>query len=242
MVAGGERLAGAAFRPADPDLSGYVILDFASFEGWHEEEEPIVGHPRDPFHRIDILRGSRHVRIELDGVLLAESQEPTLLFETHLPVRFYLPRADLVLEAAPEPKAHGLRVQGRGEPLVVRPAGRRRHRLELRGSARGGGPGRGPRGVLRRGGRRGARRRAARAPAHPVVEGGELNAGAAGSSWRRSRSCPSRAWWPSSPRAPRTRGWDGFFVWDHVRVPRAGARGGRPVDHPGRDRGGHRAA
>jgi uncharacterized protein (DUF427 family) len=104
VLAGGERLARAALRPADPDLSGYVILDFASFEGWHEEDEPIVGHPRDPFHRIDILKGSRHVRIELDGVLLAESREPTLLFETNLPVRFYLPRADLVVEPAASPK------------------------------------------------------------------------------------------------------------------------------------------
>ena len=97
----GERLAAAAFRPADPDLSGYVILDFSSFERWREEDEPIVGHPRDPFHRIDIRSGTRHVRIELDGILLAESRRPTLLFETNLPVRFYLPREDLVREPAP---------------------------------------------------------------------------------------------------------------------------------------------
>jgi len=54
-----------------------------------------VGHPRDPFHRIDVLASSRHVRLELDGQVLAESSRPMLLFETMLPVRYYLPREDI---------------------------------------------------------------------------------------------------------------------------------------------------
>jgi uncharacterized protein (DUF427 family) len=54
-----------------------------------------VGHPRDPFHRIDVLPSSRPVRVELDGQLLAESSRPALLFETMLPPRFYLPREDI---------------------------------------------------------------------------------------------------------------------------------------------------
>jgi uncharacterized protein (DUF427 family) len=85
----------AAFRPSDPALSGYVILDFAGFDAWYEEDERNVGHPRDPFHRIDIVHSSRHVRVELDGQALAESTEPYLLFEPPLPVRYYLPREDV---------------------------------------------------------------------------------------------------------------------------------------------------
>jgi len=85
----------AAFQAADPALEGYVILDYFSFDEWYEEDERIVGHPRDPFKRIDVRRSSRHVRIELDGELLAESSRPTLLFETHLPVRYYLPPEDV---------------------------------------------------------------------------------------------------------------------------------------------------
>jgi uncharacterized protein (DUF427 family) len=100
----GARLEAAAFRPDDPDLSGHVILDHGAFDRWYEEEEPIVGHPRDPFHRIDIRQSSRSIRVELDGTVLAESSEPTLLFETHLPMRFYLPRRDLVLEPGPSAK------------------------------------------------------------------------------------------------------------------------------------------
>jgi uncharacterized protein (DUF427 family) len=84
-----------AFRPADPDLEDYVILDFHGLDAWFEEDERNVGHPRDPFHRIDIVHSSRHVRVELAGELLAESSEPYLLFEPPLPVRYYLPAADV---------------------------------------------------------------------------------------------------------------------------------------------------
>jgi uncharacterized protein (DUF427 family) len=87
---------GAAFRPDDPDLHGYVLLDFSAFDTWLEEDEEILGHPRDPFHRVDVRHSSRHVRVELDGHLLAESARPTLVFETGLPVRHYLPADDVV--------------------------------------------------------------------------------------------------------------------------------------------------
>jgi len=65
---------------------------------WLEEDEPVYGHPRDPYTRIDALRSSRHVRVELDGVLLAESTRPTILFETGLPARYYLPLSDVRME------------------------------------------------------------------------------------------------------------------------------------------------
>jgi uncharacterized protein (DUF427 family) len=93
--AGGEVREGAAFRPADPALEGYVVLDFAAFDAWYEEDEENVGHPRDPFHRIDIVRTSRHVRVELDGQVLADTQRAWLLFEPPLPVRCYVPPDDV---------------------------------------------------------------------------------------------------------------------------------------------------
>ena len=103
VVVDGRTLEGAAFRPADPDLDGHVVLEFEAFQ-WYEEEEPIIAHPRDPFHRVDILSSSRHVRIELDGELLAESSRPILVFETGLPMRFYLPPEDVVAELRPTDK------------------------------------------------------------------------------------------------------------------------------------------
>ena len=91
--AGGREAAG--FRPDDEELADYVILDFDAFDAWYEEDERNLGHPRDPFHRIDIVHSSRHVRVERDGVLLAESSTPRLLFEPPLPVRYYVPPADV---------------------------------------------------------------------------------------------------------------------------------------------------
>lgn len=94
VVVGDTRRTSAAFRPDDPDLAGYISFDFSAF-AWHEEDEPIVAHPHDPFKRVDILASSRQVRVEWEGRLLAESSRPLLVFETLLPVRFYLPRADV---------------------------------------------------------------------------------------------------------------------------------------------------
>src|SRR5439155_737105 len=101
LRAAGQVRPGAGFRPADPDLAGLVILDFAAFDAWYEEDEQNVAHPRDPFHRIDVLPSSRQVRLELDGHLLALSSRPVLLFETMLPTRYYLPRADITAELVP---------------------------------------------------------------------------------------------------------------------------------------------
>jgi uncharacterized protein (DUF427 family) len=89
------------FRPADADLDGHVILDFDGFDAWYEEDERNLAHPRDPYHRVDIVHSSRHVRIERDGEVLAESDRPYLLFESWLPVRSYLPREDVRADLVP---------------------------------------------------------------------------------------------------------------------------------------------
>ena len=82
-------------------LPGYVVLDFAAFDAWYEEDERIFGHPRDPYHRVDVRRSSRPVRIELDGQVLAESTDVKMLFETGLPTRFYLPWEDIAVALRP---------------------------------------------------------------------------------------------------------------------------------------------
>jgi uncharacterized protein (DUF427 family) len=118
VVAGQATRAAAAFRPDDPDLAGYVILDFAAFE-WLDEDEPVVSHPHDPFSRIEVLRSSRHVRVELDGRLLAESSRPMLLFETLLPVRFYLPREDVAVPLEPSETSTYCAYKGRASYFSV---------------------------------------------------------------------------------------------------------------------------
>lgn len=99
--AGGVEAANAAWRYEDSSveaLRDLVGFDWESMDAWFEEDEEVFVHPRDPHSRIDILASSRHVRVELDGVTLAESSSPRLLFETGLPVRYYLPKPHVRLD------------------------------------------------------------------------------------------------------------------------------------------------
>jgi uncharacterized protein (DUF427 family) len=99
--AGGKEAPGAAVRYADSpigELRHLIRLDWSAMDAWFEEDEEVFGHPRSPYTRIDILPSSRHVRIELDGVPIAESSHPRLLFETGLPTRYYLPKTHVRMD------------------------------------------------------------------------------------------------------------------------------------------------
>ncbi|MFE5476656.1 DUF427 domain-containing protein [Nocardia sp. NPDC056541] len=96
----GLRADGAALRYLDSPLSELkdaVRLDIAAFD-WFEEDEQVFVHPRDPYSRVDILGSSRHVRVEIDGVTVADSHSPRILFETGLPARYYLPLTDVRMD------------------------------------------------------------------------------------------------------------------------------------------------
>ena len=79
-------------------LRSLVRLNWNSMSEWLEEDEPVYTHPRDPYTRVDILASSQHVRIELDGVTVAESGQPRILFETGLPPRYYIPLTALRMD------------------------------------------------------------------------------------------------------------------------------------------------
>ena len=80
---------------AVPELKGHAAFYWNRMERWLEEDEEIFVHARDPHVRIDILPSSRRVEISLDGTVLADSTQALFLFETGLPVRYYIPAEDL---------------------------------------------------------------------------------------------------------------------------------------------------
>jgi uncharacterized protein (DUF427 family) len=103
--AGGRRVEQGAWMHIEPPapleaLAGLITFSWRDLD-WFEEDEQQQAHARDPHKRVDAVPGSRHVRVELDGELLAESTRPLLLFETGLPVRYYLPAEDLVAGLVP---------------------------------------------------------------------------------------------------------------------------------------------
>lgn len=81
--------------PPDEALKGTVRFEWAALDSWFEEDERVFVHPRSPYARVDALRSTRTVRVELDGTLLAESSSPILVFETGLPTRYYLNPTEL---------------------------------------------------------------------------------------------------------------------------------------------------
>jgi len=72
-----------------------MAFRFDAMDDWLEEDEPILGHPRDPYHRVDVRQGSDHVRVLAGGEILADTARPKLLFETGLPTRWYIPPQDV---------------------------------------------------------------------------------------------------------------------------------------------------
>ena len=79
-------------------LDGHIAFYWNAIDAWYEEDEQVFVHPRDPYSRVDTVHSSRHVRVEVDGQVVAESNRPVLLFETGLPTRYYIPKLDVRMD------------------------------------------------------------------------------------------------------------------------------------------------
>ena len=98
LRAGGQDRPGAVRVHGDdalPAVAGTARFEWKALDAWYEEDEQIFVHPRSPYTRVDALRSHRHVRVSLDGVTLAETTTPVLVFETGLPTRYYIDRTDV---------------------------------------------------------------------------------------------------------------------------------------------------
>ncbi len=95
LRAGAHARPGAAHVYTDnavAGVAGTVRFAWEALDSWFEEDEEVFVHPRNPYTRVDALRSTRTVRIELQGVVLAESSAPVMVFETGLPTRYYFDR------------------------------------------------------------------------------------------------------------------------------------------------------
>jgi uncharacterized protein (DUF427 family) len=117
VKAGGKEAVDAAWQYPDSPLEeirGSVRFDWDAMDAWFEEDEEVFIHVRDPYTRVDILPSSRHVRVLVDGDVVADTHRPWLLFETGLPVRFYLPKPDVRMDRL-EPTDSQTRCPYKGE-------------------------------------------------------------------------------------------------------------------------------
>jgi len=96
----GENSAWAypATKEGRPNMEGYIGFNWDDMEAWYEEDEEVFIHARDPYHRVDTVRSKRHIRVEVDGVTVADSTKAVFLFETGLPTRYYIPLEDINMD------------------------------------------------------------------------------------------------------------------------------------------------
>jgi len=103
IVVGDRRIDDAVWSypsplPGAPDLSAYAAFYWNKVDNWFEEDEEVFVHARDPYKRVDALASSRHVEVHVNGETVADTTQPTLLFETGLPTRYYIPKIDVRMD------------------------------------------------------------------------------------------------------------------------------------------------
>lgn len=111
VESGGRRAENAMWiyqRPYDEaaHLADYAAFYWDRLDHWYEEDEEVFVHARSPYVRVDILPSSRAVRVMLGGVEVAHSTRARFLFETGLPVRYYLPREDVRMDLLTPSDSH----------------------------------------------------------------------------------------------------------------------------------------
>lgn len=82
----------------DPALRDRVRFRWSALDRWFEEEVEVFVHPRSPYARVDVLPSTRHVVVRIGDIVVADSSRPSILYETGLPPRFYLPPDDVHTE------------------------------------------------------------------------------------------------------------------------------------------------
>jgi uncharacterized protein (DUF427 family) len=77
------------------ELQGRVAFAWRAMDAFHEEDERILGHAADSYHRIDIRQTSRRLVVHHGARIVADSKRPLVLYESGFAPRWYVPRADI---------------------------------------------------------------------------------------------------------------------------------------------------
>src|SRR5262249_15190659 len=103
LEAAGRTVDNVGWSYRAPDAEHAVLKDHIAFywnklDNWFEEDDEVFVHARDPYKRVDVLRSSRNVLVVVEGQVVAETDRPSLLFETGLPTRYYIPKMDVRID------------------------------------------------------------------------------------------------------------------------------------------------
>ena len=81
-----------------PEAEGFVEVPWDAVDEWWEEDEVMLGHPRNPYHRVDCVRTDRRLVVEVGGDVLVDTTDCIGVFETALDPRLYVPRSAVRME------------------------------------------------------------------------------------------------------------------------------------------------
>jgi uncharacterized protein (DUF427 family) len=100
VVVGERRLPHAAWQHTTlpeyaTELTHRVAFAWRAMDGFYEEDDRIVGHAADPYHRVDIRNTSRHLVVRDGDRVIADTRRPVVLYESGFAPRWYVPREDI---------------------------------------------------------------------------------------------------------------------------------------------------
>ncbi len=101
LVVEGQMIANAAWRHLDSpvqELRDLVRIEWKAMDAWYEEDVEVFVHPRDPGVRVDVLPSSRHIRVLVDGEVVADTIRASILYETGARPRYYIPKVDIRMD------------------------------------------------------------------------------------------------------------------------------------------------
>ena len=77
------------------ELQGRIAFAWPAMDAFYEEDERIVGHAADSYHRIDIRQTSRHLVVHHRDRIIADTKRPMVLYESGFAPRWYVPHTDV---------------------------------------------------------------------------------------------------------------------------------------------------
>ena len=100
VKAGGQRAPRGAWQHVElpafaGDLGARIAFAWRAMDAFYEEEERILGHAADSYHRIDIRQTSRHLLVRDRDRVVADTKRPLVLYESGFAPRWYVPHADI---------------------------------------------------------------------------------------------------------------------------------------------------
>lgn len=106
ITVGDRSISEGAWSCSGDGISDLIAFDWNKMDSWFEEDEEVFVHARDPYHRVDVVESSKRIEVSVNGVKVADSARPMVLFETGLPTRYYLPKTDVRLDLLERTELH----------------------------------------------------------------------------------------------------------------------------------------